>query len=305
MKRILVVGGSGFLGQNIARHFHGNGAEVAGIGGTPLDAGSADCFARFDCLRLPSGDLDSLLREFEPELVVNCAGAALVGRSFSSPEEDFLCNVSVVSGLLESLRTVLPDCRFVQLSSAAVYGNPRTLPVDESADIAPISPYGYHKRQAELLVEEYANIYQMRSASVRIFSAYGPGLSKQVLWDLSRKIASNGLVEIHGDGSESRDFIHSKDVARGIETVVSQAPMNGEIYNLATGRETEIREVLRILLEEFGVEREVRYTGVVGEGVPRRWCADISRIGELGFEPAVSVSEGLRDYVNWFSEMHG
>ncbi len=305
MKRVLVVGGSGFLGQNIARYFHGQGAEVVGVGGTPLEGGAAECFTRFDCLRLPSGDLDSLLKEFKPELVVNCAGAALVGRSFTSPGEDFLCNVSVVSGLLDSLRTALPDCRFVQLSSAAVYGNPRTLPVGESADIAPISPYGFHKRQAELLVEEYATIYRMRAATVRIFSAYGPGLSKQVLWDLSRKIALGGLVEIHGDGSESRDFIHSKDVSRGIEIVASRAPMNGEVYNLATGKETKIGDVLRILLEQFGVEREVRYSGEVGEGVPRRWCADISRVQALGFAPEVSVSEGLRDYVNWFLEMHG
>lgn len=305
MKRVLVVGGNGFLGQNVARHFHSQGGDVAGVGGEPPEGDAAECYSRFECLRLPSGDLETLLRKFEPDLVINCAGAALVGRSFSSPGEDFFSNVCVVSGLLESLRKCLPGSRFVQLSSAAVYGNPRTLPVCESAEIAPISPYGYHKRQAELLVEEYAKVFGLRAASVRIFSAYGPELSKQVLWDLSQKIVSGGMVELHGDGSESRDFIHSKDVSRGIEIVGSHGALNGEIYNLATGRETEIGDVLRILLEQFGVEREVRYTGEVGEGVPRRWCADISRIQKLGFVPEIPVSDGLRDYVNWFLEVHG
>lgn len=305
MNRILITGITGFLGSAMARHFIGEENSVCGVG-SPRHQGPLSAeVAESSCEAIGSEGFRRFLESADADLIVHCAGSSSVGQSFENPDADFSGNVELTSQLLEAVRVSSRKSRVVFLSSAAVYGNPSKLPVDERAAIRPISPYGYHKRQAELLVEEYAKIHGLRTASVRIFSAYGPRLSKQVIWDLSQKIKGGGMVELHGDGTESRDFIHSSDVSRGVEIVGSKAPLEGEIYNLATGKEWPIRDVLGILLDEFGEDREIRFTGDIGEGVPRHWRADISKIRALGFEPQISLPEGLSDYARWFLETHG
>src|SRR5438552_189686 len=79
-----------------------------------------------------------------------------------------------------------------------------------------LSPYGYHKRQAELICEEFSRVYALPTAVARIFSAYGPGLRRQVVWDICEKALATGKLELRGTGAESRDFIHAADIARGL-----------------------------------------------------------------------------------------
>ena len=127
----------------------------------------------------------------------------------------------VTAFLLETLRTYLPSCRFVFLSSAAVYGNPQQLPSPRRSPCHPISPYGYHKYICEMLCREYGSIYSIKSSVLRIFSAYGERLRKQVIFDLCRKFSDPALktVEVYGTGDETRDFIHARDIAQAIDRI--------------------------------------------------------------------------------------
>lgn len=305
MSRILITGVTGFLGRAISREMTGNGNIVFGSASPFRSVEAPSDLEEVVRVDMNSDSFIAFLEKAAPDVVIHCAGSSSVGKSIDDPATDFAGNVELTRCLLEALRQHSKEARFVLLSSAAVYGNPATLPISESAEVKPISPYGFHKRQAELLVEEYSGVYGMATASLRIFSAYGPGLERQVLWDLSRKIAAGDAVEMHGDGTESRDFIHSADVARAVSLVSRKAPMNGEAYNLATGEEWTIRQLLEMLLEEFGVDRTVRYSGEVGDGVPRRWRADVSRLREMGFASEISLPDGAKDYVRWFSNTYG
>jgi UDP-glucose 4-epimerase len=111
---------------------------------------------------------------------------------------------------------------------------------------------------------------------------------------------------LRGSGDESRDFIHAVDVARALVLLVECAPSEGEIYNLATGRETSIRELAEVLLAHLGSTITPEFDGYSAPGDPRNWRADIARIQTLGFRPTVALEDGLRGAAVWtLAELRG
>jgi len=149
----------------------------------------------------------------------------------------------------------------------------------------------------ELGCEEYARLHGVRTAALRIFSAYGGGLHRQVVWDLTRKIiqARGAPIRILGTGQESRDFIHGRDVASAVETVYAKSALHGEVINLATGQEIFIRDLAATIQAVSGVDSELRFDGRTPEGYSLRWHADVSLLAELGFEPTVGLERGVAE----------
>jgi UDP-glucose 4-epimerase len=201
--------------------------------------------------------------------------------------------------ILNALRLNVPSCRFIFLSSAAVYGNPESLPVSESQPPAPVSPYGFHKLQCEQLCLEFAKVYGLPTASMRIFSAYGPGLRRQVVWDISRKVITQNSLSLQGTGKESRDFIHALDIARALSVVATSAPMQGEVYNLGSGREVAIAQLANIILDALESDCTPLFDGIVPAGTPLNWQADVSKLQALGFTASVPLERGVKTFVNW------
>ena len=252
-------------------------------------------------LALPSPAFAELLQRALPDALIHCAGRASVANSLTDPAADFRDGTVLTFEVLEALRRHAPRCRFVLLSSAAVYGNPVALPVTEEHDCAPLSPYGYHKRQGELLCEEFARLFTVPTTVVRIFSAYGPGLRRQVVWDICRQALTESALRLRGTGGESRDFIHAADVARALRAIVENAPCAGEIYNLASGIETTIAELADRILRQLGRGLPVHFDGAQTPGDPLHWRADISRVRSLGFQPRVMLERGLESFAAWCS----
>ena len=295
---LLVTGVAGFLGRYVARHFASKGWRVVGLDEVPPENAQL-AGVEYRRLQLPSAALGGMLRELAPQVCVHCAGRASVGWSLEQPSADYRGNALLVFELLEALRQHASGCRFVLLSSAAVYGDPATLPVTEGHAISPLSPYGYHKRQAELLCEEFSRIYGLPTACARIFSAYGPGLRRQVVWDICEKILATGQLTLHGTGAESRDFIHAEDVAQGLRTLAESAPCQGEIYNLASGVEVTIAEVAHLVLKAIGSPVQPAFDGRSTPGNPLHWRADIQKIAALGFAPSIALPHGISAVARW------
>lgn len=298
----MITGVAGFIGRYVCDTFVAHGWHVIGVGSRPSGLPATHPNINYEAVKLPSSQIDSLLNQYQPDLCIHCAGSASVGNSVEAPDHDFHNNVVVTFELLNALRQHVPDCRFIFLSSAAVYGNPYTLPVKESFPIRPISPYGYHKYLSELQCQQFHQIYNLPTASVRIFSAYGTGLQRQVVYDLCRRAMSNSTLELYGTGEESRDFIHAKDIASGLLTIAENAQFIGEVYNLSSGVETTIRRLAEGILETIGEDKLIQCNGILSEGVPRNWQADISLVTSLGFEPTMSLENGLTDVVRWIQE---
>lgn len=305
-KRVMISGVAGFIGRNVAGHYWKRGYEIIGIDIVPLENAPAFFMNRYFRIDLEKERIASLLQEYLPQVFIHCAGRASVELSVTDPGADFQASVPVTFSILDSLRVSAPDCKFIFLSSAAVYGNPRSLPVGEDHPTDPISPYGYHKLLCELMCNEFSSVYGQPTATIRIFSAYGQGLRRQVLWDTCLKAHKDPeVIELRGTGNETRDFIHVHDIARAIEIVEKNGSLNGEVYNLGFGIQISIRRLAELLISSMGMKRKLHFDGVVPRGNPLNWCADIRKIQDIGFQAAISPEEGIRKYGQWFISENG
>jgi UDP-glucose 4-epimerase len=303
--RVLVTGGAGFIGSHLVRRLLADGAAVTVVddlsapSAQPVPSGVA--WHRF---RLPDPRLRSLVAEGRFDRVFHLAGAAYVPPSIEDPGADLDNNAAVTLDVLEAVRRGSPGSPVVYTSSAAVYGSPTVLPITEETPIAPVSPYGVSKYAAEQYMSLYARLHGLRTASLRLFSVFGPGQRKQVVFDLIAKLAADPeRLEVIGAGTETRDFIFVDDVAAVAMMVMERGPLEGEVYNVASGTGVTIRELVGHVVRTLGLAPTVRYTGEVRPGDALHWVADISRLRALGFAPAVSVDAGVQRIAEWFARL--
>ena len=187
------------------------------------------------------------------------------------------------------------------VSSAAVYGAAVSIPTSESCALAPISPYGAHKRICEELCASYGRSFGVASVVLRLFSVYGPGLRKQLMWDACRK-ARAGELTFAGTGDEERDWLHVDDAASLVIAAAAQASAATPIYNGASGAGVRVRDVVGQIYRELGAGTP-RFSGETRAGDPRRYVADVTRSRSLGWSPRVELARGISQYVAWFREL--
>lgn len=301
MKTVIVTGSNGFIGSYVCQEYSNNGWKVIGVDRpTSHNFFAAIKHYEFVPMDLPDPMFIKVVETSQPDLLIHAAGLASVPYSVANPLGDFIGSVQLYFFVLDAIRKACPTCKAVLLSSAAVFGNPAALPIDEECAKRPISPYGYHKMLCEEINAEFNHLFGAKVCSARIFSAYGPGLRKQVLWDICNKVISDPLVQLDGSGAESRDFIHVKDIAGAIYILGEKGAFDAEVYNIASGIETSIRQLAEKIISAFGCEKELRFTGIARSGDPNRWRANIRKIEQLGFSPKISLVDGIKDYVTWY-----
>jgi UDP-glucose 4-epimerase len=298
-KTVLVTGVAGFIGRYVTRYFADQGWQVVGVDNHPPENVALANLTAYHRCHLPSTEFPSILQTAQPQVCIHCAGRASVGLSITDPSADFYASTAVTFEVLNALRLYAPSCRFLFLSSAAVYGSPTVLPISEEVSPYPISPYGFHKWQGEQLCQEFTQVYGVPTASVRIFSAYGPGLRRQVLWDICQKALTQSHLALQGTGEESRDFIHALDIAQALYLLATIAPMHGEVYNLGTGSELTIAHLTNLLLKTLGCGKIPDFDGIIPLGTPKNWRADISKLQALGFEAKVPIEKGIETFAHW------
>lgn len=299
---ILITGVSGFIGRVLARYFHKRQVRVYGIDRAAPDQAPLSDLYHYEQVNLPSSLLPQFLADWRVDAVIHCAGRASVPAAMQDPYADYVDGPVLTFELLEALRKSLPECVFLLLSSAAVYGNPQHLPIAEDAPIKPISTYGYHKWQSETICAEFSSVYGLKTACARIFSAYGPGLRRQVVWDIINKALTQPVIELQGNGWESRDFIHVSDIASGLDVILHHSPLNGDTYNLASGVGTSIEFLTSMIVKKMSFGGSIKYSDILPPGTPRNWTADIQRISNLGYKPMIGLDEGLSSYIIWAIE---
>lgn len=304
----LVTGGTGFLGSVLISTLLERGDQVVVISrsANPIDR---------RCL-VVRGELSNLkelsdLPQLNYSACFHFAGSSSVSLSWESPVEDFANTFPGTVSLIQFLSRYYPNCHLLVSSSAAVYGNPFVLPVKEDSVVTPISPYGIHKAVVEQLCGHYARLFRQPTTIMRIFSAYGPGLRKQLLWDTAKKLVAAKsawlkTISFFGTGLESRDFIHSSDVAKAA-MFLAYDPLPGlfNVVNIASGVEIQIRHIAQLLCENWGDGFSAIFTGEVRPGDPQRWVADLSLLADRGFSLECPLDEGIRSYVAWAKGIFG
>lgn len=296
----LVIGSKGFIGSHLIsflKEKYGNkvvfGCDVI------YDTTEENYF----CISPDSSDFLEIFRTNKFEVCINCSGAASVPDSIQHPWRDYQLNTLNVFKQLEAIRQFQPKCKYINLSSAAVYGNPISLPVNESFDIKPISPYGLHKQQAEIICKEFYDQFGIATCYLRIFSAYGEGLKKQLFWDLYQKTLQRKSITLFGTGSETRDFIYIKDLVEVIDLVIAKAAFNGTAINVANGNEISIKQAVDNFYSFFSTNIEYEFNNFVRQGDPVNWCAEISLLKALGYTPTFTLQQGLENVYTWIQKL--
>ncbi|QBS37612.1 NAD-dependent epimerase/dehydratase family protein [Thermaerobacter sp. FW80] len=319
--RVLVTGAAGFIGSHVVQHLlegreeHGRAGdagparsavaarEIAAI--DDFSAGRVDRIGEVVVQRVDVTEpeaVEAVFRAFRPEAVIHLAAQVSVERSLQRPDRDVEVNVY---GTLNVLRAAVAvgTRRVVFASSAAVYGNPRRLPVDEDHPLEPLSVYGRSKQTAEWLIQQYARGAGLEAVILRLGNVYGPGQRPETGPVVARffldALRGQGPV-IHGDGRQTRDFVFVTDVARAFaRALVGPA---GLVANVAGGSATTIGD----LAERIG--RLVEGAPSPRHGPPRpgdirHSVLDNRRARErLGWAPQVSLDEGLALTYRWYRQ---
>jgi dTDP-glucose 4,6-dehydratase/UDP-glucose 4-epimerase len=295
--KILIIGSKGFIGSHCLDFFVSKGYTVIGCDRMELDEND------YISLKSAGDNFNGLFSAHQFDYCINAAGSAHVAYSFQYPEKDFELNVSLVINLLGAIKNHAPNCKFINFSSAAVYGNPLKLPISESSPVLPLSPYGYHKLLSENLLLEYHHFFGLKTCSLRVFSAYGEGLKKQLFWDLHSKSCQKKEVSLFGTGLESRDFIYIQDLISIVNLIMERSEFEGDIYNVANGEEVSIKQAAELFLATMGWKGSLTFSGEEKQGDPKNWKADTQKIKSIGYIRQYSFEEGIKNYCKWLKEL--
>lgn len=297
MLNILIIGSKGFIGSHCVNYFSKNHNVWE------CDVVTDYVNKNYFIVDTTTAYYNEVFQQQKFDICINCSGASSVPESIIKPQRDFTLNVVNVYRQLNAIRGLNPDCKYINLSSAAVYGNPDKLPIKESNATQPISPYGVHKKMAEDICELFYKQYKIKCCSLRIFSAYGEGLKKQLFWDLYKKVKANPSVVLFGSGNESRDFIHISDILFALDCVILNGKFKSEVINVANGIEVSIKSVTDLFYEIIDVPgASVKFAGEERKGDPINWCADIGLLKELKYSQKITLKEGLIRYIKWLKE---
>jgi UDP-glucose 4-epimerase len=284
--RVVVTGGAGFIGSHVAAYLAERGFRVVAVDN--LERASAVKRLEEAGVPLVVGDVRRV--DLPPaDVVVHAAAYINVEESWERPYDYMWNNAAATARVAKQCAET--GARLVYISSAAVYGEPQRLPIDENHPTKPLSPYGLSK----LAGEQVAQMLAPGAAVLRLFNVYGPGQTGPYAGVVSKFIerAKRGLPPvIYGDGTQTRDFIHVADVARLVEVVLDRGAAG--VYNVGTGRAVSIRELAAIVMRLARLNGEPLYTPP-RLGDIRHSAADITRARSLGWEPQIEIEEGLRE----------
>jgi UDP-glucose 4-epimerase len=311
---VLVTGGYGFIGSNLARRLVRLGAEVTVVDALVPNTGAnrfnlEDLEGRIAVHVANMADdeaMRGLLRG--RKLVFNLAGQVSHVYSMCDPYADLMMNCHAQLGLLEACRKYAPDAKIVFTATRQQYGRPEYLPVDEHHPLRPIDINGIHKVAAEAYYLLYGRLYGLHVTSLRLTNTYGPGQLMRngrhafVPW-LIRLAIDGQQLQIFGDGQQMRDFTYVDDVVEALLAAAHRTESDGEVFNLGGERPYSLREFVDILLAVVGGGSYacVPFPEDRGRIDIGSYYADFSKIKRvLDWEPAVPVTEGLRRTVQYY-----
>jgi UDP-glucose 4-epimerase len=304
--RVLVTGGAGFIGSHLVQRLARSGYTVTVVDDCSTGSRS-NLEDDIELLELDLGQRRSLeaLSGRRFDVVCHLAGQSSGEKSFDDPVHDFDANARSTA-ILSSWAVETGVKTFLHASSMSVYGQPSALPVREDAPTAPLSYYGASKLAAEQVLA-VACAHGLRTASLRMFSVYGPG---QDLSELRQGMASIFLayllkgeaVPVTGSLDRVRDLVHVDDVSAAWQRAIER-PVSG-VLNIGTGIGTSVRDLIHRLVAVLGLppDHPVRELGT-SPGDQHSVYADIARARhELGWEPSISLEEGLASLKRWAVE---
>jgi nucleoside-diphosphate-sugar epimerase len=328
-KKVLITGGGGFIGHNLALKLKSMGAIVEII--DSLQVNNLNAFA-LNKNNLPNQNLylhllherlallydagipihvidlrdyqmiGSLIEELRPDAIVHLAAVAHANQANKSPYSTFDHSLRTLENVLDAVR-FRKDCHFIYFSSSMVYGNFTEGFVTEDTNCEPLGIYGALKFAGEKIVIAYNQVFETPYTIVRPSALYGERCVSRRVGQVFIENALQGLnLEIAGDGSDRLDFTYVNDVVNGVIRIIEHPKSRNQIFNLTYGQSRSIDEMVKILRDHFpGVE--VNYTPR-DKLMPSRGTLSMEKARKLlGFEPQFPVEKGFPSYIEWYKEL--
>jgi UDP-glucose 4-epimerase len=294
--KVLVTGSSGQLGSYVCEHMYdrhdvlGMDLLLARVEG--MESVIGDIRRRDDVKEAVTG----------VDVVVHCAAQVSVERSMEDPVTDAETNViGTINVLHEAASSGVR--RLVYISSAAVLGNPKHVPIDESHPTEPMSNYGASKLAGERFALSHASSHDMDVVAIRPFNFYSPRADPEspysgVITKFAKRVAEGKPPLIEGDGLQTRDFIHARDVAAFVGTVAEAEGFSGEVFNCGTGKRTSVLDLAKLVVSIRGLDLEPEHVAP-RKGDIRHSVADMKKTRDaFGFVPGTKLRDGLSEMLS-------
>ena len=323
MKKILIIGGCGFIGHNLAIHLKDLKYEVNVVDGLNVNnlynfkenIGNNDFYrlvlnSRLDLLNnnkityqiTDARDyhaLSKIMGTCKPDVVVHLAAVSHANKSNKDPHSTFDHSLRTLENALDSSRTV--KAHFIYLSSSMVYGNFDGQTVEENRILNPIGIYGTLKMCGEYIVKSYSQVFELPFTIIRPSALYGERCVSRRVGQIFIENAIRGQkITINGDGEEKLDFTYIKDLVQGIALCIENEKSKNEIFNLTYGEGREINDLIEILRKKFPsieIEKKERE-----KFTPERGTLSINKAKNLiKYNPIYPIEKGYISYINWYS----
>ena len=303
VQKILITGGAGFIGSHLADKLIEKGYEVIIIDN--LSTGSKSNLnkkAKFYEADICDKKVSDIFLKEKPEIVFHFAAQIDVRKSVESPLEDAKTNILGGLNVLENCKKFNIKKVIFSSTGGAIYGDANTVPTPESYVEYPLSPYGIAKLATEKYLNYYHKVFSLPFIALRFANVYGPRQNSKgeagVVAIFCDKIFGGHQPVINGLGLQTRDFVFVSDVASA--AVLAMETETTGIFNIGTGKETNINDIFSIIKRESNCKFEKVY-GPAQKGEQQRSCLDYSKAKTgLGWTPKYDLEKGLRETVSWF-----
>jgi UDP-glucose 4-epimerase len=287
-RRVLVTGGSGFIGRHVVLALSGAGARVRVVDLQPHPDPSVDV------VRGDIADREVLEAAFDGgfQSVVHLAAITSVLRSLEHPELTYRTNVLATIGLLEAARAAgVTSLAFA--STNAVVGPMESPAISEADRLRPLTPYGSTKAAGEMLMSAYTASYGVRCTALRLTNVYGPGMQAKdsIVARLMRAVRLGRTFEVYGDGQQVRDYVHTHDVVAAMLLALSDEQWNGPVV-IGAGRSLSVLDVVNAVRDVTGADISVRH-GPAKQGEMPAVIVDNGHARAGGWSPRYGLEEGL------------
>lgn len=291
--KILITGVHGFIGKKVFDQLKYK--DIRGIG----RAKSKNARIKSKKVFNKNITIKNLLKlNFSPDVIIHCAGSSSVGFSIENPYLDYVKNVQTTKIILDFIKKQKKKIRLIFLSSAAVYGNNCSF---YNKKLTPISIYGKNKLKSEKILIKNFSRYNCKLIILRVFSVYGIGLRKQLLWDACNKIKRNNN-QFYGSGKEIRSWININDLVGYIIYFTFVKNIKYKIIDISGNDTLNNHEFLKKVFKIFNFKKKISFNNIIKIGDPKRQIFNNKKVKSLKLKPKINLNTGLTEYIKWFKK---